>query len=77
MSQTMQERNKALALQAYNVSPVFRRDVQRAAQGHRLSSRRNSGQLDETDCGIPIPRCRIEFQLATREPTWGIVSRLN
>jgi hypothetical protein len=59
------------------VSPVFRRDVQRAAQGHRLSSRRNSGPLDETGRGIPIPRCLIEFQFATREPTWGIVSRLN
>ena len=37
-----------------NVSPVFRRDVQRAAQGRRLSSRRNSGPLDEAGRGIPM-----------------------
>ena len=32
----------------FNDSPLFRRDYPSAEQRHRLSSRRNSGPLDET-----------------------------
>jgi hypothetical protein len=59
-----------------NDSPVFRRDYQRAARSHRLSSRRNSGPLDETGRCAPSVRRRACSQLTIADATWGIVSRL-
>jgi len=52
-----------------NDSPVFRRGFQRAARHHGLSSRRNSGPLDETSRRVPSWRRPIESQVALADPT--------
>jgi hypothetical protein len=58
-----------------NDSPLFRRDLRRAGQHHRLSSRRNSGPLDETGRRNPVGGVPMESRVALADLTWGIVSR--